>query len=77
MKTLVEALPWVQIVLSVLLIVSVMLQQSEAGAGGAFGFDSGVSNFHTKRGVEKALFIATIVLGILFFATSVTALLLK
>jgi preprotein translocase subunit SecG len=69
-------LPIIQIVLAVILIVSVLLQQSEAGAGGAFGGGSSdsVSSWRTRRGFEKTLFIATIVIGILFIISSFIAL---
>ena len=70
-----SVLPWIQIVLSVLLVGSILLQQSGAGVGGAFGgADSG--GFHTRRGLEKVLFRATIVLSILFAASAFVALLL-
>ena len=66
MTTLASVLPWAQIVLSILLIGAVLLQQSEAGLGGAFGGAMEANVFNTKRGVEKQLFIATIVIAILF-----------
>lgn len=59
-------LPYVQIVLSVLLIGAVVLQRTGASLGGAFGADNFSSGFHTRRGFEKTLFYATIILGILF-----------
>ncbi len=59
-------LPYAQIGLSVLLIAAILLQQTGASLGGAFGADNFSSGFHTRRGFEKTLFQATIVLGILF-----------
>ncbi len=50
------------------LITLVMLQTSEGGLGSAFG---GGEVFHTKRGVERVFFIATIILAILFVLTSI------
>ena len=73
MQTLVSIFPWIQITLSILLIVLILLQKSEAGLGGTFGGDGG-SSFHTKRGLERTLFIATIVVGILFAVAAVAAL---
>lgn len=61
-----EVLPYVQIILSAFLIVAVVLQRTGATLGGAFGADNFSSGFHTRRGLEKTLFQATIVLGILF-----------
>jgi protein translocase SecG subunit len=45
--------------------------------GGAFGSDNFSSGFHTRRGAEKTLFWATIVLGVLFAATAFANLLLS
>ena len=59
-------LPYVQIILSALLIVCILLQRTGASLGGAFGADNFSSGFHTRRGLEKTLFYATIVFGILF-----------
>ncbi len=66
MHSLLKALPYIEIALSVLLIVSILLQQSGASLGGAFGGGDSDVAFHTRRGSEKFLFIATIVIGILF-----------
>lgn len=61
-------LPIIQIVVSIALIVVIMLQNRGAGLSGVFGGSSNV--FSTKRGVEKTLFNATIVLAIIFFITA-------
>jgi len=61
-----QLLPWIQIGLSVLLVGAILLQQSDAGLGGTFGGGSSSNPFRTKRGAEKNLFVATIILGILF-----------
>ena len=63
-------LPYVQIVLSVLLILAILLQRTGASLGGAFGADNFSSGFHTRRGLERTLFYATIVIGVLFAATA-------
>lgn len=76
MTTLSAALPYVQIGLSVLLIATVLLQRSAAGLGGAFGGDNFSSGFHTKRGFEKTLFIASICIAILFVISAFVALLI-
>jgi len=55
----------------------VLLQQSDAGAGGAFGGGDGFSSgHHTKRGIERVLFVGTIIVSILFAATSFSLLLI-
>jgi len=66
MVALQSILPYVQIALSVLLIIAILLQRTGASLGGAFGADNFSSGFHTRRGLEKTLFFATIILGILF-----------
>jgi len=70
-------LPIVQIVLSALLIVAVVLQRTGASLGGAFGADNFSSGFHTRRGLEKVLFRATIVLSILFAVSALISLLIS
>ncbi|MFN8386871.1 MAG: preprotein translocase subunit SecG [Anaerolineales bacterium] len=54
------------IIISVLLIVSVILQSKGAGLGGLTGADAG-SVFTARRGVEKTLFWLTIILSVVFF----------
>jgi preprotein translocase subunit SecG len=65
MVSLQAALPYVQIILSLLLVGAIVLQQTGASLGGAFGADNFSSGFHTRRGFERTLFQATIVFGVL------------
>ena len=76
MNTLITALPYLEIVLSLLLIVGVVLQQRGAGLGGAFGGDNFASTFYKRRGAEKFLFNATIVIDVLFVVTAIAGFLL-
>lgn len=69
-------LPYIQVALSILLIASILLQQTGAGVGGAFGGDNFSAGFHTRRGAEKMLFNASIVFGVLFALTAFIALIL-
>ena len=64
------------IIISVLLIISVILQSKGAGLGGLTGADAG-SVFTARRGVERTLFWTTIVLSILFFALTITLLIIS
>ena len=75
--TLGGILPYIQIVLSVLLIASILLQQTGASLGGAFGGDNFSAAYHTRRGSEKFLFYAAIILGVLFALTSFLSLILN
>jgi preprotein translocase subunit SecG len=63
------------IIISVLLILSVILQSKGAGLGGLTGADTG-SVYTARRGVERTLFWITIVLSVVFFALVITLLIL-
>lgn len=54
-----------QITLSVLLTVAILLQAQGSGLGATWG--GGGETYHTRRGLEKVLFYATIG-GIVLFA---------
>lgn len=62
------------LVVSILLIISILLQNRGAGLGGIFGGEGNI--YRTKRGAEKVIFIATIVLAIVFFGLALTRLFL-
>ena len=59
-------LPFVQIILSILLITAVLLQQRGSSLGGAFGGDNYSAAFHKRRGAEQFLFRFSIVVSVLF-----------
>jgi protein translocase SecG subunit len=63
---LTEILKYAEVVISVLLIVSVLLQNRSGGLGTVFGGVSGGEFYRSKRGMEAFLYNSTIVLGILF-----------
>lgn len=58
----------IQIVLAILLICIILLQQKGAGLSGVFGGSSNI--YSTKRGVDKMLFYATIIITAIFFLVS-------
>lgn len=60
------ALPYIQITLSVLLVGAILLQQRGSSLGGAFGGDNFSSAFHKRRGAELFLFKFSIGIAILF-----------
>ncbi len=70
-------LPYVQIGLSGLLIIAIILQRTGSSLGGAFGADNFSTGFHTRRGLERTLFHATIALGILFALSALVNLLIS
>jgi preprotein translocase subunit SecG len=57
-----------QVVVSVVMVISVLLQNRAEGLGTMFG--GGGEVFRTKRGLEKFLYYFTIFLAILFCALS-------
>ena len=65
----------IQIVSASLLMVSILLQERGVGLGAAFGGEGSI--YRTKRGVEKGIFIGTIVLAIIFFASALTSVILR
>lgn len=69
MESLTAVLPYIQIALSLLLIAGIVLQNRGASLGGAFGGDNFASTFYKRRGAEKFLFNATIVIAIAFVAS--------
>lgn len=58
-----------QITLALLLIGSILLQQRGTGLGGTFGGSGNV--YRSRRGVEQALFRATIVLAVVFVGVAI------
>lgn len=73
METISTFIPWIQLALSALIIGVVLIQQSESGMSG----NMGGGQPRVKRGLEKGLFIATIVIAILFAASALLAVYLK
>lgn len=58
-----------QLIVSFLLIIGILLQGRGVGLSSAFGGEN--SYFRTKRGVEKTIFFASIILAILFLILGV------
>lgn len=63
-----EILSILQPILAVLVMISILVQAKGTGLGSAFG---GGGFYSSRRGVEKVLFRATIVLVALFFIDSI------
>ncbi len=62
------ALRFIQLGSALFLIIAILLQQRGTGLGAAFGGEGNV--YRTKRGIEKKLFVLTIILAILFLGSS-------
>ncbi|MCC2630611.1 MAG: Preprotein translocase SecG subunit [Candidatus Paceibacter sp.] len=77
MRSIAQLLPYIQVGLSIVLIGLVLIQQSDADLGSTFGGSDNLSAAHTRRGLERTLFIATIVVGILFAGSAFLALIIR
>ncbi len=77
MQFVAKILPYVQIILSIVLVLAILLQQTTAGLGGALGGNDNGSFHHTRRGFEKFLFYFSIVCGILFALSAFLAIIVK
>ncbi len=58
----------IQFVLAIILIIVVLLQQKGTGLSGVFGGSSNI--YSTKRGLDKILHHATIIVAVIFFGIS-------
>jgi len=59
----------IQIILGCFLIIVILLQQRGTGLSATFGGEGSV--YFKKRGAEKVIFIATIVLAVLFIGSAI------
>lgn len=75
MKNLSYILTIVDMVVMILLIITIALQNKSSGLSNVFGGGGGV--VATRRGSDKWLFYATIVLGVLFAGISLTIVILS
>ena len=65
--TIASILPYIQIGLAVVLATMVLIQQTDASMGAAFGGSGGGEGIErTRRGLERTIFQGTIVVAILF-----------
>ncbi len=60
-----------QVIVSVALIFSILLQSRGSGLGGTFGGDSAV--YRSRRGIERRLWQFTIILIVLFSVFSLSS----
>jgi protein translocase SecG subunit len=63
-------LPIAQIIVSVLLVTLILLQERSGGISGLLGGGEG-GFYQARRGLEKTIFIATIVLAVVFVALAI------
>ncbi|HEX8974835.1 MAG TPA: preprotein translocase subunit SecG [Patescibacteria group bacterium] len=70
-----KAIAIAQIIVAIALMVSILLQNRGSGLSSTFGGDFG--GYYTKRGMEKFLFYASIVLGITFIVLAIAMVVLS
>lgn len=63
------------IVIAILLTGAILLQSSSTSLGSAMG--GGSDGFTVRRGSEKRIFQATVILSVLFFAAAIAHLFVK
>ena len=59
-----------QLIIAVSLMAAILVQNRGGGMSGIFGGGGGSNVYMSRRGFEKKIFVATIVLSVLFFAVS-------
>ena len=59
----------IQIIIASLLITGILLQQRGSALGSAFGYEGGF--YGARRGIQKKIFWATVVLGGLFILLAI------
>lgn len=69
-----ESLQFVQVLLAIFLVILVLIQSK--GGGFASGIGSSISFYRSRRGLERIVFIATIVLSVALVANSLILVLL-
>jgi len=67
MKTILDI---IQLVSSILIVITILLQRRGSGLSATFGGGGDGNFYHAKRGLEKALLVATIILAIVFLGTA-------
>ncbi|AKM80260.1 MAG: Preprotein translocase, SecG subunit [Candidatus Saccharibacteria bacterium GW2011_GWC2_44_17] len=72
--TIESILPYVTLISGILMIATILLQQRGASLGAGFG--SSGELYTTRRGLDKSLFEATVVIAVIFVLSILTGLLL-
>lgn len=65
----------IQIAVAAFLIILILIQQRGTALGSAFGGEGG-GFYATRRGIQKKIFWATIILGVVFIGLSLITLIL-
>ncbi len=76
MTTLQQVLFFGQIAISVLLIILISVQQRGTALGAGFGGSGGGEFYSSRRGIQKKIYYATIVVAALFIILGIVNLLI-
>lgn len=68
---MVSYLPFIQIIVSILIVALVLLQQRGTALGSAFGGGGEGGFYATRRGIQQKLYWTTIILGVIFIALAI------
>lgn len=63
-------IPILQIIVAVLIVVLILLQERSAGLSGLLGGEGG-GFYQTRRGLEKIVFVSTVVLAVIFVGLAI------
>lgn len=77
MNTMTQILPWIQVILSIILIFLVIIQRSADGIEGALGGSASNMTYFARRGAERFIFASTIIVAILFAVSAIIPLVLQ
>ncbi len=68
-----QLIPLLQIIVALIIIVLIIIQERGGGMSGLFGGGGGGGAYQTRRGVEKIIFISTIVATAVFVILALAA----
>ena len=71
-----QILFYIQIAISIILIILIALQQRGTALGSAFGGSGGGESYSSRRGIQKKLHYATIAVAGLFIIVSILGLII-
>lgn len=71
---MIQTLALIQTVIGVFLVGAILLQNRGTGLSSIFGGEGGM--YRTRRGAERAIFVATIVLAALFLGLGIVGIII-
>lgn len=65
-----DALKYLLVIVSIILVIFVLLQNRSGGLGTIFGGSGGGESYRSRRGIEAFLYNGTVILGVLLAVIS-------